>query len=685
MDEALGRAITAQKEGRLEDAITILKKSLRSGKPSANTVFFLGVLLEAQGEFVEAESYLVQATKLRSKAPEYWYVLGNVQNRNGNRLGALDSYGRCVELDSNHLRAWVNRALVAQSLERYDAAVSYSRKAVEISPDERKAWHTLLGSLGFSRKFDEAIKTNEECLKRFPDDAELYHMLGGLLRASGAQKNPTEFYQKAIELEPTNPKYLNSLGDHLSHQHRAMDAIPYHQKARELNPKLPQSAHGLATAYLKAGYPTNAVPLLIEAIQLGYPNSDAFDALLMASLYLENFPEKQVYDFHCQWEAKFAKEYYASEKPELQKSRKLRVGFVSPDFKNHSVARFVSCLIQNVPEDVDAVFYSDVKQVETHGQRLEAMGGNWVYSWEMTDEVLDKRIREDQIDVLVDLAGHTGNNRLFVFARKPAPLQISWLGYPHTTALKTVDYRFSDEVADPKGEADDFSSEKIVRLADGFHCFEPPIELPNISDLPAKRKGYLTFGSFNNQAKINPGTVRLWAMLLSRYPNSRMILKNYQLSDPRSVELWKKQFENCGIGSNQIDFVEFKKDLAEHYALYSEIDIALDTFPYNGTTTTCEALWMGVPVLSMMGETQRSRTAASLLTHAGLENWIATDENQWIQKVDYWSENLDDLEELRLGLRDQVEQSPIGDGSSFAQKFFGEIVELVREEVTRSS
>jgi len=355
-----------------------------------------------------------------------------------------------------------------------------------------------------------------------------------------------------------------------------------------------------------------------------------------------------------------------------------RIGFVSPDFRNHSVSRFMTPLMRNLPEsEWEVTFYSDVKQKDSFTAELEAIGGNWGYAYSMTDVRLAERIREDGIDILVDLAGHTGHNRLLVFARHPAPIQVSWLGYPQTTGLECMDYRISDAIADPPGRADEWSSETLLRLDGGFHCFEPPVELPPISELPLSRNGYVTFGSFNNQAKINPMTVQRWAVLLSRFPGSRLLLKNQQLSDSRAVEIWRQQFQRYGVAPDQVIYEGFRSSLQDHYRLYERIDIALDTFPYNGTTTTCEALWMGVPVLTMLGDHQRGRTAASLLTHASLADWIAEDETQWLTIAERWVGDPEALNSLRSGLREQMESSPIGDGPGFARRFYGLLRTLI--------
>jgi protein O-GlcNAc transferase len=355
-------------------------------------------------------------------------------------------------------------------------------------------------------------------------------------------------------------------------------------------------------------------------------------------------------------------------------NKRLRVGFLSPDFRNHSVARFMTVLLRhwNPTEDgCEVVCYSDVKEKAEASLRLEALGeATWVYCYRLSDGNLAERIRRDGIDVLIDLAGHTGNHRLKVFARKPAPLQISWLGYPNTTGLETIDYRLTDAIADPVGVSDELSTEKLVRLTGGFHCFEPPVTLPEVGDAPVMRTGYPTFGSFNNQSKVNELTLSWWAEVLRALPDARMVLKNRQLGDVRNREIWLALFDEFGVAAERIELLGFMEGLGNHYETYQRVDIALDTFPYNGTTTTCEALWMGVPVLTFLGKSQRGRTGASLLTHAGLSDWVARDRDDFVAKAVEWSHRPVELNRLRQGLRQQVTASTIGDGVAFTRKFF---------------
>jgi len=267
----------------------------------------------------------------------------------------------------------------------------------------------------------------------------------------------------------------------------------------------------------------------------------------------------------------------------------------------------------------------------------------------------------------VDLAGHTADNRLLVFARRPAPVQITWLGYPDTTGMPVIDYRLTDEIADPPGEADQYHSETLIRMPDGFLCYGPPEDAPDVSGLPARRTGRITFGSFNNLPKINAKVIALWSRLLQRVPNSVLLLKSKQFADEQVRQRYLGLFAGNGIAAERIRLLPRAVSTAGHLAVYHQVDIGLDPLPYNGTTTSCEALWMGVPVVTLRGSRHAGRVGASILTRIGLAELIAETEAQYEQIGTELAEDLERLEQLRTQLRDRMQGSPLCDSRRFAR------------------
>jgi len=683
MESILKQAIQLRRNGDTNRAIQLLKTDIENGNPDPNVLHFTGLLIATTDNLTEAKKYLKQSVLEAPENAEFWFGYGDLLLRLDDLQDAEVALTNCVQINPKHTKAWVALIYCFQNLNQMEKAVFAGESAVASDPTDKKAWLTYLGALGYHHQYAKALERSKEALVHIPNDWELFHMIGNILTASGKDEEGYQWYLKAYELEKESPELLNSIGLHYSRFERPWDAIPCHNKALELKPGDLYAHHCLGFAYLKAGYPKDACDHLLKATEGGYKNKDCHDSLLMALQYLDGISESQIYEFHIQWPNLYAPQDGKPKKPlQLGDSSSLRVGFVSADLHEHSVARFMSCLIANIPEDIEIYLYSPSSGTHERTKFLMSLGGNWVFCRDDTEQEMAEKISDNQIDVLIDLSGHTGNHRLGVFARKPAPVQISWLGYPNTTGLQSIDYRFSDDIADPLGEADQFSSEKLVRLPDGFHCFEPPIQLPEVGDLPALKNGYITFGCFNNQAKISPLTVKRWSLLLSTFPNSRLILKNKQLRESQNQKIWKSLLRQNDIPLDRVEFFGYTPSLENHYRMYQKVDIALDTFPYNGTTTTCEALWMGVPVLTILGNSQRSRTSASLLTHVEIPEWIAQNEEDWLRIPKQWTCKLQELNHLRYRLRENCTKSPIGDGQKFSRKFYQTVRRLHSEHTS---
>jgi predicted O-linked N-acetylglucosamine transferase (SPINDLY family) len=309
--------------------------------------------------------------------------------------------------------------------------------------------------------------------------------------------------------------------------------------------------------------------------------------------------------------------------------------------------------------------FADVPHADAQTAAFQQIADGWHNVTGRTDRDVAALVQRERVDILVDCAGHTRGNRLAVFARKPAPVQVTWLGFPGTTGLPAIDFRFTDAIADPPG-ADAFATETLVRLPHGFLCYAPPLSVPDVAPAPSALTGRITFGSFNNLAKLTPAVIETWARILGQVPGARLLLKAKQFSDPPTRASALDRFAAGGIAADRLDVRTTVAAQDAHLAAYAAVDIALDPFPYNGATTTCEALWMGVPVVTLRGQRHAGRVGASLLTHAGLGEWIADTIDDYVAKAVALAQDRGQLAARRMRLRDQVMTSALGDARGFA-------------------
>jgi predicted O-linked N-acetylglucosamine transferase (SPINDLY family) len=401
-----------------------------------------------------------------------------------------------------------------------------------------------------------------------------------------------------------------------------------------------------------------------------YP--DAHTNLLFSTNYHRELSARAIFEQHRAWGETHGRTRAGlppapnSREPQ----RRLRVGYVSPDLRGHSVAYFIEpILAQHDRAHYETYCYAEIPKAKQDSttERFKALSGHWVDTCGLSDRALAERVRADGIDILVDLAGHTANNRLRAFAYQPAPVQITYLGYANTTGMPAMHFRLTDQWADPPGQ-ERFYTEELIRLPRGFLCYAPPQDAPAVSPLPAREAGYVTFGSFNVLSKISPQVVALWADILGALPNARLLLKNRAMTDADTREDYYRQFAEHGIARERLEMIGWTVSRQEHLALYSRIDIALDTFPYHGTTTTCEALWMGAPVITLEGDRHAARVGVSLLSRLGLHELIAHEESEYMDKAITFAADLDRLAALRAGLRARMLGSGLCDGAAFTRE-----------------
>ena len=552
---------------------------------------------------------------------------------------------------------------------RYDIAEKLAISMTEQFPQHNFSWKILGMTMVESGRFNDALKANEKALSICEKDPEIYNNLGTTHKLLGNHKSAIENFNKAISLKPDFVDPYNNIGVMYKGYGLFQKAELFLKKAITIKPQFAYSHSNLGNVLKGLGRIFDAYKCFNQAINLDPTNHDFHNNKNLCLNYSSNWSPSFVYKEHIKFEEKFGGLDVRTDLNFSQynhSGKKLRIGYVSGDFKNHSVSYFFEPLLYNHNKNAVEIFcYYNNTITDDTTNRLILMADHWRSIFGISDIDVVSLIKKDKIDILVDLSGHTSHNRLLVFARKPAPVQVSWLGYPNTTGLSSIDYRFTDIIADPVGEADKVHTETLYRLPNGFQCYKGNETAIISQELPQKRKGYVTFGSFNNLSKMTPEVIKVWSRILKSVPKSKLLLKSSQFNQDPSNYI--NSFDKEGVDIGRIKISEKILSVQDHLELYNEVDIGLDTFLFNGATTTCEALWMGVPVITLLGDRHVGRVGASILTNIGLTDFIAKDIDKYVAIATDMARRPEYLQEIREGLRQTMLKSPLCDGGSFAK------------------
>jgi protein O-GlcNAc transferase len=605
--------------GKFDEAAASFREALRLNPAFAEAHYNLGLALQAQEKLADAEACLRQALRLRPDYAEAHFQLGFVLGKLGRHEEAVASNQQALRLRPDHAEAHVNLGVAFKNQGKLDESVLCFQQAVRLKPDYGEA-HYNLGWVSMRHgRLDLALTSFRQALRLKPNMADAHMNLGHALRALSEFDEAVDCYQQALRIRPNFAEAHNSLGETFMKQGQLDRALACFQKALQSQPE-------------SAAFHSNVLFCLSHD-----PQADP-DAV---------FAEHCRFGQLCQ-PAMLPPPHPNDPDPE----RRLRIGYVSPDLCRYGLTRYVEPVLAHHDGQLVEIFcYADVRDPDAVTARLQNLVQGWRSTWRLSDDQLADRIRRDRIDILVDLTGHQKSNRLPAFAHKPAPVQVTWLGYLNTTGLTTIDYRLTDDMLDPPGEPVR-DTEELMRLPGGMFCFAPPLDAPDVAPLPALRLGHLTFGSLHGLVKLNPRVFDLWSEVLRALPRARLLLFHDTLVG-EAQERIRRQFSDRGIAGGRLDLRQ--GSCAPGYlGVYEEIDVSFDTFPWSGGVTTCEALWMGVPVLSLWGGRPASRNSAAILSRVGLADWAVATPEEYVGKAIYWAKNLAQLAELRTGMRDRM-------------------------------
>ncbi|MGQ0833483.1 MAG: O-linked N-acetylglucosamine transferase, SPINDLY family protein [Gammaproteobacteria bacterium] len=600
--------------------------------PAAN--YNLGKLLHARGEPSRAQQLLTRALQGRPDFPEARIVLASVLASQGKSQEALAEFEAALQQRPGDFGALYHYAGVLRTLNRLDDAGSALRRALAIDPDNLDARAALFHVLEAQGDPAGAAAELEAVLRQRPEWADALYNYGCVLRKLMRPAQAEEALRRAIAVEPRFARAYRALGGVLLSQCRIEEALSLYRSARERAPE----------------------------------DFDLASAELFALNASERISDAALFARHAEFGRRLEQAYPARFAPfpnPRDPGRRLRIGYVSGDFSYHVITLFMLPVMEHHDRSAHEVFcYSTSERVDDFTRRLSARADVWRPSAALSDAQLAEAIHTDRIDILVDLAGHSGEPQLRVFAQRPAPVQATWLGYLNTTGMTRIDYRISDCHADPPGMSDLGHTETLSQLPHSQWCYRPFMSAAPAAAPPCLRNGYVTFGSFNQALKLSQASRKLWIEILSRLPGSRLTVLG--IPQGRAQDDLLRELTSAGIAMQRVSLVPYVS-LQDYFRWFDAVDIAFDTTPYSGGTTTCDALWMGVPVLTVPGTRPASRSSASILTTAGLSDWIAPNPEEYVGKAIQFSANRNLLADLRSTLRARMQASPLMDEARFTR------------------
>lgn len=597
----------------------------------------------------------------------------------GGREAACSLLQEAHTSEPDDIIAMNRRAMIYAEGGEHLKAVELYQRIVAQNPDNFDVRLLLGVEHAQTGNYKEATACFRRCIAESLPNAGLHKMLGMALSDGGRHEEAMEQFRVACQIDPGDDELLTRFAIELIHFLKMAEAEERLLQALALNPANALAYNNLGRVYKFQGKTVEAVKAFRTSLELDPVNHVVANNLLLTLNYLADATPEQVASEH----RVYCRSIYGSENSTstagltLSPKPIIRIGYVSGDFHSHSVSFFIEPILMNHNSRQFQIYcYSNGVQEDETTRRLMAYNVQWKNIATISDRDAAEIIRADEIDILVDLSGHSSGNRLGLFALKPAHVQVSWIGYPHSTGLAQMDYYISDVNCDPSGMTEHLYTEKIVRLPRIFTCYLPPLQFPQVMPPPSEESGIITFGSFNNFAKVNDQVIAVWADILDRVANSRLFLKSMALGDVVTQKQVLGSFAKHGINADRIALLNTVNSPVEHLALYGQIDIALDTFPYNGATTTCEALWMGVPVVALAGTTHASRVGGSLLTNAGVPELVASTHSDYVSKAMFLAGDPKRLKQYRDNLRSNMACSPLMDAVGVTAELEKAYVEL---------
>ena len=667
--------------GRLAEAEEIGRRILAVQPEHTDALYLLAAVASRVGQSETGLRLVRRAIALSPRSEIYFNLLGILHQGRGESEQAIAAFRTALQLRPDYADGWHNLGSILQALDRMEEAVAAYREALRHGPSLVATWFNLANVLRLGRCSEEAIACCRSALALQPGWVDALITLGNVQWDMARFDEAIATFREAIRLAPDSALAYNNLGSTLLEKHDLDGAAKAFRAALQCNPDHADAHSNLGNTDKDRALPEKAVASYRTASELRPESASLHSNLVYAMYFLPGENAGAIRQEQARWNERHAAPHRAGRLAhgnERTPSRRLKIGYVSPDFCTHPVFFFISPLLEaHDRREVEVHGYSCVPRPDAATEVIRHSCDVWRDARGMSDARLAEQIRQDGIDILVDLAMHSADNRLPVFARKPAPVQVSWLAYPGSTGVETMDYRLTDAWMEPDDAAE---RERPVRLEDTWCCYRPVQDFPEVTELPAWQAGHVTFGALQNFGKVNEDVLRCWSRVLAAVPDARLLLVCPEGSSRARVSEFLRAHD---VSAERVSYAA-RRRMAEHVKDYARIDIGLDPFPCNGMTTTCHALWMGVPVVTLAGRSPMSRAGLSLLSVVGLPELVARSEDEYVAIASELAGDRPRLAALRGGLRERMSDSPLMDAPGFARKVERAYREMWREWCRRA-
>jgi len=617
-----------------------------------------------EGRLAQAEEIYRRLLELQPDNADIVHLLGLLAMHAGHPAAGRELMERSIAMSPGVARYHGNLGSLLVNLREFDAAVQSFSTALQLDPACSSAFYNLGRARMLQRDWDAAIEAFRAALRQRPDFPAAALNLGTVLAGAGRLDEAIAFYREALRAHPEYVAMVTNFGNCLKEKGELDAAVEAYRRSLTLAPDDAVTWNNLAVALKDQGQIRESIAAFRRSLDLQPGRAEVRSNLILTSFFDPDCEWAALAEEHRRWNVHHAEPLRGQRRPhanDRSPERRLRLGYVSADLREHVVGRALLPVFERHDREQFEVFCYALNAPDAVTERFRARADRWCDASDLSDDALAERIREDRIDILVDLALHTSHNRLTVFARKPAPVQVSWLGYPGSSGMEAIDYRLTDRFLETPESDLGTSREQPLSLPHCWSCYKPPAGSPPVGELPALRAGCVTFGSLNNFCKINARVLESWAQILAAAENSRLSL----LTKSGSHRSWTTAFlAERGIAPERVAFFDYHppdeaRAPADYLRRYERIDIALDTFPYNGMTTTFDALWMGVPVVSLVGKTGIARAGLSILSNAGLPGLAVGTRDDYVRTAVELASDLPALGALRERLRERLECSPL--------------------------